>query len=144
MKSRRGLGPQLVLVLALALQGCASAATPDANAVDASSDTTSMLDATAADTTAPIDTATSDASTLDSPASDAGFGCGALTCDSVSEYCQVLRGRLPDGGAVDDYRCDRWDIGCPSDHTCACLQMNLKCSNGCSASNGGVTTVCGQ
>jgi hypothetical protein len=78
-----------------------------------------------------------------SPAGDGGFfTCGPMQCDSVTQYCQVLSATSPDGGVVPDYRCDTYLV-CTTDHTCACLQRNLKCSTACTMDNGGVTTVCG-
>jgi hypothetical protein len=138
-------------VVAAACVGCSSTAGPsdasrDAASTDGEVDASDAIDVSPASDAPSVDApSSSDAVTMaDGPApTDAGFACGSLTCDGATQYCQVLRARAADGGFEDEYRCDSFDIVCATDHTCGCLQRNLKCSTECNTDAGGVTTVCG-
>jgi hypothetical protein len=143
----------LSLVAACALgMGCSSTTTGNDATTDAGSEAAAIdvavdtSDATFTDAPPALDNfLPTDAPQQDAPpAGDGGFPCGTMQCNSATEYCQVLRGRDPDGGVIDSYRCDSFEIACPTEHTCACLQRSLKCSTSCTMDNGGVTSICGN
>jgi hypothetical protein len=134
------------LLMTAALAACSSTSSGGDASDTGGALETGTADATGIDALAPGDGSSDGAIARDAPAAagDGGFACGDLTCDAATQYCQVLAGgTLPDGGRQSSYRCDEFNIVCTTDHTCACLQRNLKCSNSCTEPMGQVTTVCG-